>query len=157
MEQRDQQELVVCYDVGTGEPVWHHSITARHETIPGGVGPRSTPTIHEGRVYALGATGILRCLEGGPGAEIWTVDLLRESGTNQQQDELLVAWGRASSPLIVADKVIVPAGGPPDKLVSLVALDKLTGKRIWEGGANQVSYASPMIATIGGRADRVGE
>ena len=64
-----------CYEIATGKPVWGHSIAARHENPLGGIGPRSTPTIHQGRVYALGATGVLRCLDGKDGTLIWQDDL----------------------------------------------------------------------------------
>ena len=57
-----EDELVTCYDALTGAVKWSHGIQARHQTPMGRIGPRSTPTINEGRVYALGATGILRCL-----------------------------------------------------------------------------------------------
>ena len=53
MEQRGAEEITACYEIATGELVWANSVTARHETVIGGVGPRSTPTIHAGRVYAL--------------------------------------------------------------------------------------------------------
>ena len=69
MEQRGPDELVTCYTIATGEVQWAHALTARHGTIMGGVGPRATPTIHAGRVYALGATGVLRCLDGATGAK----------------------------------------------------------------------------------------
>src|SRR5262245_13961651 len=61
IEQRGDEEWVTCYEITTGKPLWGHSIVGRHENPMGGIGPRSTPTIHSGRVYALGATGILRC------------------------------------------------------------------------------------------------
>jgi outer membrane protein assembly factor BamB len=80
LEQRGEQELVTCYRAETGELLWYHGIPARHESVLGGVGPRSTPTIHEGRVYALGATGVLRCLDGADGTLIWSRDLLAEFG-----------------------------------------------------------------------------
>jgi outer membrane protein assembly factor BamB len=115
------------------------------------VGPRSTPTISGGKVYALGATGVLRCLDGSTGSLVWSHDLLADYGVKPGDDEKSIAWGRAASPLIVDQTVVVPAGGPRGgPHVSLVAYDKETGEKIWEGGHEQVSYSSPSLATIDG-------
>lgn len=146
MEQRGDEELTTCYEARTGKLVWAHSEKARHETVLGGVGPRSTPTIHEGRVYTQGGQGIVCCLEGATGKLIWRLDLLAERGGSAAQDPSVVAWGRSGSPLIVDDLVVIPAGGPEkDKCVSLIALNKLTGEKIWEAGDRQVSYCSPIL------------
>ncbi len=131
MEQRGDDELVTCYDALTGELKWSHSIQARHSSPLGGIGPRSTPTIHEGKVYALGATGVLRCLDGTDGTPVWSRDLLAETGTTVADDLKIVAWGRAASPLIVDQMVIVPGGGPKNSAVTLLAFDARTGKPVW--------------------------
>ncbi len=147
LEQRGESEIASCYEIATGEPVWASEVITRHETVVGGVGPRSTPTIHEGRVYVQGGTGILRCLNGADGREEWKRDLLAEFGVTD--DGSGVAWGRAGSPLMVDDKIVVPAGGPATgQKHSLVAYDRLTGEEIWRGGNRQVSYCSPALATI---------
>ncbi len=146
MEQRGENELVTCYDIKTGDLVWSHAIKARHETVPGGVGPRATPTIDQGKVYALGATGVLRCLDGASGNELWRRDLLAEVGLTPDEDMKSVAWGRAASPLVDGQRVIVPIGGPSGPTVA--ALDKDTGEILWKQGERQVSYASPALATL---------
>lgn len=150
LEQVGPKELVTCYRLRTGELVWSHGHDARHFNAAGGLGPRSTPTIHEGRVYALGATGWLYCLNGADGTPLWEKNIREELGLTQSEDEALVMWGRAASPLIVDNLVVVPAGGPVGKTVSLIAYDKLTGAKVWEGGNHQVSYSSPTLATLGG-------
>ena len=106
-EQRGDQESVTCYEITSGRLVWTNSITTRHETRLGGVGPRSTPCVDEGRVYALGATGSFRCLDGSTGVELWRHDLL--DIMHVQNDEQEIAWGRAGSPLIV-DQTVVDSG-----------------------------------------------
>lgn len=150
-EQRGPEELVSCYEVLTGKLRWSHSDETRHETTLGGVGPRGTPTIHDGRVYTLGATGILHCLEGSTGKPLWTHNLLEQYGLTPVTDMESIAWGRAASPLVVDELVVVPAGGPAGgRQVSLVAFQKDTGKRVWEGGDDQIAYASPTVALLGG-------
>ncbi len=61
-------------------------------------------------------------------------------------------WGRAASPLVVGDQVIVPLGGRKGgrRLVSLAAYDKRRGTLLWEGGSRQISYSSPRLATLAG-------
>jgi len=151
MEQRDKKELVTCYEIETGQLKWWHEIEARHQSRLGGVGPRSTPTIDQRKVYALGATGVLRCLDMTNGEEIWRKDLLEEFNIPADLANEEVRWGRSASPLVVDDVVIVPPGGPPGgPYVSLVAYHQDTGKEVWRGGTEQISFSSPNVATICG-------
>jgi len=152
LEQRGDDELVTCYELATGQPHWFHSVAARHQTVMGGVGPRSTPTIDQGRVFALGATGVLRCLDGATGQPIWTDDLLGRIGVTPQEDQRAIEWGRANSPLVVGDLVVVPLGGPlQGPWISLIAFDKASGRLVWTGGQSQASYSSPVLTTLAGR------
>ncbi len=152
MEQRDKWEMVSCYGVTTGRLEWAYSIAARYERLEAGVGPRSTPTIDEGRVYALGARGHLACLDGATGRCLWEKDLLHEAGMTPEDEADAVPWGRAASPLVVGGRVIVPLGGRNGgRMASLAAYDKRDGKLLWTGGDRQISYSSPALATLAGR------
>ncbi len=151
MEQRGDQELVSCYDLETGEPRWAHEISARFEDAVAGTGPRTTPTIDDGMVYAQGATGQLVALDGATGKLVWQKDLRAEYGMSSELEASTLPYGRSGSPLIVDDLVIVPAGGPPDgRRVSLVAYHKKTGEKVWEGGDEQISCSSPAVASVAG-------
>lgn len=154
IEQHDQEEWVTCYNAATGDLLWHHNETGRHFHVLGDLGPRSTPTIdEEGRVFAMGATGHLWCLDGATGNEIWSADLLDIAGIDQSVSEEGVRWGRAASPLLVDDLVIVPLGGTAGQgkgIQSLIAFQADNGKIRWTAGTNQMSYASPVLATIAG-------
>jgi len=141
-EQRGDDEVVACYDRATGEPVWTFAARARHEDPLGGLGPRATPTIADGRVHALGATGLLHALDLVTGAPLWTVDVLADSGAPPPQ------YGLSGSPLVTGGLVIVLAGGGAGK--SLAAYDAGTGARAWSGGDDRAAYSSPVAATIGG-------
>ena len=149
LEQYGDEELVTCRDLQTGETRWTHAVTARHDDPQGGSGPRSTPTIHDSKVYALGATGILRCLHLSNGEVIWQKELRKEFGISDAEELQAVMWGRAASPLIYGDLCIVPAGGKPP--VSLVAYDKEAGEKRWSAGTQQISYASPAVLTLCGK------
>lgn len=154
LEQRGEEEWVTCYDLSDGTLVWHHIERARHFNPLGGLGPRSTPTLSsDGRVYAQGATGVVCCLDGRDGSLLWRVDLLEVAGIDQATSEASVVWGRAGSPLLVDDLVVVPLGGDAQSsggVRSLIALDAATGATRWIGGEHQISYASPVLATIAG-------
>jgi outer membrane protein assembly factor BamB len=117
----------------------------------GGVGPRATPTIHAGRVYALGATGWLVCLDGGSGRVHWEKHIPTEFGISPAEEAEIIPFARSNSPLIVDDLVVVPAGGPPEgPKVSLVAYHAETGEEVWRGGDEQLSHASSALAVLAG-------
>ena len=118
----------------------------------GGLGPRSTPTIDRGHVFALGATGVLRCVDGATGQLVWQQSLPELCGITPEQDLAAIAWGRSASPLVVGQLVIVPLGGPQGgPCHSLVAFDRETGQVRWKGGDQQAGYASPALVTLGGQ------
>lgn len=143
IEQRRGNEVVAAYDIRTGRERWTHSSKALFEEAMGGNGPRATPVWDDGRVYALGAEGELRCLESATGNLIWNKNILAENGAAN------LRWGMSGSPLVVDGKVIVTPGGSHGN--SVMAYDKLTGKRIWGSLDDQAAYASPTVATVGGR------
>ncbi|HEX8145455.1 MAG TPA: PQQ-binding-like beta-propeller repeat protein [Pyrinomonadaceae bacterium] len=143
IEQRRSQEVVAAYDVETGRELWTHGWTAEFRESLGGDGPRATPTWHDGRVYALGAAGELRCLEAKSGKLIWNRNILSDNGAQN------IDWGMAASPLVVDDKVIVLPGGSSGK--SVVAYNRLSGAPVWKVLSDQASYTSPMLVTLAGR------
>jgi len=173
-EQRGDHECVVCYDVATGNLQWNYSVTRRHEdtTGMGKAGPRATPTIHEGNVYAVSATGVLDCLSGKDGTKIWSANVpelvgisqkytTNSTGNEYSEETSTLAWGRSASPLIYKDWVIVPGGSllPADenfeanhsKAATLLALDKHTGEIVWRGGSRMIAYGSPIVTTLLGQ------
>jgi outer membrane protein assembly factor BamB len=138
-EQRGENEAVVCYNAETGKQIWAHTDPARFEETASGVGPRTTPTIHESRLYALGATGILNCLNPISGQVLWSSNIVEDANTD------LVMYGMAGSPLIHDDLVIVNPSGQGN---AVAAYDRVSGEKRWSGGTHAHSYASPMLATI---------
>jgi outer membrane protein assembly factor BamB len=142
-EQWHQDEVVVCYHADTGDILWKHIDQARFTEPVAGPGPRATPTFHDGKIYALGATGILNCLDAATGAKAWSRDVLKDVGLEKPQ-----MWGFASSPLVAHGKVSVVAGGPDGK--SVAAYDAQTGTPAWFAGQGQLSYCSPQLTTIAG-------
>ena len=141
-EQRGEQEMVVCYGLKSGDIKWSHSDETRFEEIPAGIGPRATPTIVQNRVYTLGATGILNCLDLATGERVWSVNIVADNNARVHD------WGMSGSPLVINDGVVVSAGGQNGR--SLVAYHTETGERIWSGGTAQAGNSSPLITTLAG-------
>ena len=166
MEQRGHQECVTCYEIGTGELKWIYSHAARHldRMGLGRIGPRSTPTIHQGHVYAIGAVGNLVCLDGADGSVIWQKDLNAILGIRlsevensdgfrtQYEENTTLAWVRSGAPLIVDETVVVAGGGPEGETrATLLAFDLKTGELKWKGGDAMIAYGSPVLATVAGQ------
>jgi outer membrane protein assembly factor BamB len=137
-EQRGDDEVVSCYKLTTGEPVWRHGDPIRFWESNAGAGPRGTPTLSHGRVYAFGATGILNALDAGKGSVVWSRNVASDTGVK------IPDWGFSSSPLVVGDVVIVAASG------RLAAYDVATGDVRWLGPDGGAGYSSPHLMTIDG-------
>jgi outer membrane protein assembly factor BamB len=137
-EQRGEEEIVACYNLKTGEPVWMHRDATRFWEANAGPGPRGTPTLSAGRVYSFGATGFLNALDAATGAVIWSRNVATDA------EAKVPYWGFASSPLVLDDLVVVAAS---DKLV---AYDLATGNPRWQGPKHRGSYSSPHLLTIEG-------
>lgn len=145
-EQRGEDEAVVCYDIRTGDQAWVYRYPALFTERMGGDGPRATPTIVAGRVYSLGATGILVCLDGATGQRLWHVNVLDTVHAANLE------WGMAGSPLVLDDKVVVCPGvqKAPGPSASVVAFNAADGSVAWKSGEHQAGYSSPMMAKLSG-------
>jgi len=137
-EQRGENEVVSCYRLSTGEPVWRHDDAVRFWESNGGAGPRATPTLHDGRVYTMGATGIVNALDAASGSVVWS----RNAATDTAKT--IPDWGLAGSPLVIGDLVIVAVAG------QLAAYDVRNGDPRWMGQPGGGGYSSPHLATIDG-------
>jgi outer membrane protein assembly factor BamB len=137
-EQRGNNEVVACYQLSTGEPVWRHNDATRFWESNAGAGPRATPTLSNGRVYTFGATGIANALDARTGAVEWSRNAGSDTGTK------IPEWGFSSSPLVLGDVAIVAASG------KLVAYEVATGNPRWVAATGAGSYSSPQLFTIAG-------
>ncbi|HWN09908.1 MAG TPA: PQQ-binding-like beta-propeller repeat protein [Pyrinomonadaceae bacterium] len=137
-EQRGDNEVVACYNLITGKPVWKHLDAARFWESNAGAGPRATPTLSNKRVYTFGATGILNALDAGTGAVVWSRNAAADTKTK------VPGWGFSSSPLVVGDVVVVATAG------TLAGYDAATGTPRWTGPNGGSGYSSPHLVTIQG-------
>ena len=153
LEQRDDKELVTLYDVDTGELMWSYTVQEGEpfEAVVAGPGPRSTPLIDDGVVYAISVYGQLLALDGATGEPIWKLDLSAAQGLSLDREKQILAYGRSGSPLIVGDRLIVPLGGDPEgRVASLAAFEKQSGEPLWQAGDKLFNMASPQYARLGG-------
>lgn len=141
-EQDGEKELVTCRDVSTGQKLWVHDDAARYFTPIAGEGPRTTPTVVSNRVYTLGATGRLNCLDLETGKPVWSRDMAADAGAKMPE------WGYSGSPLFLDGLIVVSAGGHPGK--SLLAYRADTGDVAWTAGDAGASYGSPVVGMLGG-------
>ncbi|MGH9869591.1 MAG: PQQ-binding-like beta-propeller repeat protein [Candidatus Polarisedimenticolia bacterium] len=140
-------QYVIAAKEADGAILWKTKLGPVHEDqYPG---PRSTPTLAGGKLYALGTSGILVCLNPEDGKEIWRRDLKADFSGDRPH------WMYSESPLVDAGRVVVTPGGS-DAL--MVALDSATGKETWRArggvpgdkGKDGPGYASSVISTAGG-------
>jgi outer membrane protein assembly factor BamB len=142
MGDKGDNEAVIALDCGTGEKIWSTPFTGPTRSSP--AGPRSTPAVAEGAVYALGGNGDLVCLDAASGKISWQKNILRDFGGN------VPGWGICESVLVDHDKVICTPGG---QNATIIALDPKTGKVLWQPvtqETDRAGYASPAIAEVGG-------
>lgn len=137
-EQRGDDEVVSCYRLTTGKPVWKHKDSQRFYESNAGAGPRGTPTYSNGRIYAFGATGILNALNARDGSVIWSRNVSKDAKRK------VPMWAFSSSPLVVDDVVIIAAAG------KLAAYDISNGNPRWYGPDGVGGYSSPHLLTIDG-------
>ncbi len=144
------REVVVCLDADSGKEAWSAPVgMAKYDgggdsgtrENSGGDGPRSTPSLSEGRLYVLSADLALTAFEAASGKQLWRKDLLKEhAGRN-------ISWKNAASPLIEGNLVFVAGGGEGQ---ALLAFDKKDGRLAWKGENDKMTHATPIATTIHG-------
>lgn len=142
IEQRRQQEVVVAYHLETGHEIWTHGWDAHFTESMGGDGPRATPAYDAGKLYAVGATGELRCLNAADGELLWAKNILTENNSS------VPIYGVSASPLIVDEKLVVLTGG--ERPGEVVCYDKQDGRKLWSSARENTGYASPMLIELAG-------
>ena len=133
-------ERVLCMDLDTGDTKWVREYAVKYAGLDYGTGPRATPTVHDGRVYTLGAVGHLHCLDAKTGEVVWSRDCKTEFKAT------LPTWGLASSPLVDGDRILVQVGGAD---ACVMAFDRTTGKVAWKALNDRAGYTSPVRIDVG--------
>ena len=138
---------IICLDAGSGEEVWSTIIGIDPEkgyNTGWGAGTRGAPTVDDGLLYAMNANGDLVCVTADKGEKKWALSLVEDFGGG------IPGWGYSESPLIDGNKLIVPPGGAQG---AIVALDKKTGKAIWQSKdlKDGAQYSSVIVADVKGK------
>ncbi len=135
-------DVVQCLDAKTGRGIWRHQFPLELDPNMFEGGPRATPTIDGARVFTVSHQGDLWCLDAATGKKIWYKHYQKDLGGRRPQ------WGYAGSPTIDGNVVLLDVGAPGG---STVALDKTSGNVVWKSGDDEAGYASPVVATVGGK------
>ena len=142
----DGHERLLALDEETGALLWEQEWPAAYRNIhyKFANGPRAVPTVDGGRVYVLGAAGMLSCFDTESGALVWRVDTVAD------YDATVPVYGVSQAPVVNGDHLIAVVGGNPDAKV--VAFDKVTGNEAWRALENtsETGYSAPIVIDAGG-------
>jgi outer membrane protein assembly factor BamB len=142
----DGKERVLCLNAKTGEEVWKHEYDCPYE-VSYPAGPRCTPTVQGGKVYALGTEGNLYCLDAKKGTVLWSKDFKKAYGAKTP------VWGFCGHPLVDGKRLFCVVGG---KGCAVVAFDKDSGKELWKSlDSEHAGYSPPTLVTAGGKKQLV--
>jgi len=142
-------QCVLAYDLSTHNRLWAAPVGPTHDD-----GPRCTPTVDDGSIYAVGTSGDVVCLDAATGNLRWSKNLQKDlNGKNP-------GWKYSESPLVDGEKLVCTPGG---REAVMVALDKKTGEVIWTcsmpdiggKGKDEAGYSSIVPTTAAGVAQYV--
>jgi outer membrane protein assembly factor BamB len=138
-----ENEVMSALDAATGKVFWQtgykatftmQSAASRH-----GPGPKSTPVFANGKLYAIGMTGIVTAFDAATGKQLW-----QKPGS----DVVPMYTTHAFSPLVDRGLVIFHVGGHNQG--SLTAFDVNTGATKWSWNGDGPGYGSPILVESGG-------
>lgn len=134
-------EIIRCLDAANGKEVWQQKYAAAPVSGPARrfSGPRSSPTVADGKVIVIGVEGSLSCYDAASGKQLWRHDEFKGN---------VPRFATASSPIVVNGLCIAQLGGSNGG--GAMAYDLATGKEKWKWTGNGPAYGSPVLAVVGG-------
>jgi outer membrane protein assembly factor BamB len=138
---QDTDEVIRCLDAANGKQLWSEKYDAVQVSGPAAPhsGPRSSPTVADGKIVTLGVGGVLSCVDAEKGKLLW------------RKDDFSGAWPKfyaASSPIITGGLCIAQLGSESNG--GIVAYDLTTGDQKWKWTDDGTAYASPSLLTVEG-------
>lgn len=133
----EEKERILCFAADTGKLVWKHEYPVEYGKLDYGNGPRATPTIHDGKLYSVGAVGDVRCLDAKTGDVVWKFHYVKDFAGR------LPMWGFAGSPVIHGDFCYLSPGNANG--ASVIAVHRMTGKELWRSLSDEAGYATPIV------------
>lgn len=136
------QERVLALDAETGKPLWTHSYPVAY-SVSYPSGPRTSPVVHDKRVYTVGTDGDLLCLSADDGSVIWSKNFRKDYGVETP------FWGHSAHPFVLGDTLVCLVGA---RQAIVVAFDLNNGKERWRAlSGKEPGYAPPTVATFGSK------
>jgi len=136
-----EDEVTLCLNAADGKEVWKDKYAA--QAVTGAAarhpGPRSSPTVADGKVITLGVGGILSCLDAATGKVVWRKD---------EFSKAVPQFFTGMSPIVVDGMCIAHLGSKDSG--SLVAFDLAAGAQKWKWTGDGPAYASPVLMTVDG-------
>jgi len=146
MDREGDQEVAMALNAKTGKMIWEHKYDspphAKH-VKEFNSGPRGTPLLVGNRLYTIGCTGKLHCLNAKTGKVRWSHDLWEEF-----EDATFLNHGYSSSAFPYGDTVIVLVGG---KGHGMVAYNQKNGEFVWKNQDFENSYSTPKRINVDGQ------
>lgn len=143
----ENHEVLRCLTLDKGIEKWRvrYAVDPKLDAAVGrfGKSPRATPTVHDSRVFTLGASGVLTCVQAENGKQLW------QHTSADQFKKPYPEFGAAASPLVIDGLCVVPIGGKDRG--ALAAFDVKTGSQRWIVGSDGPAYASPVALTLAGQ------
>jgi outer membrane protein assembly factor BamB len=132
-------EVLRCLDAATGKELWQDKYAAKAPTGPSSrfPGPRSSPTVADGKVVTLGVSGTLSCLDAASGKKVW----------RKEENSSLPPFFTSCSPMVVGGLCVVQLGG--ENKGAIAAFDLASGDEKWTWTGDGTAYASPVLLTVG--------
>jgi len=132
--------FAAALDAASGKELWRTRIDKTFKNNFGD-GPRATPTVADGMVYAVSSSGKLHAINATDGSIAWSKDYVADFGSQRPQ------WGFANSPIVEDDLLVADVGGGDGKLI--VAFNKKSGKEVWRVGSGRSGYSAPIAVNVG--------
>jgi outer membrane protein assembly factor BamB len=135
-------EILRCLDAASGKEIWK---SEKQDVLPangpaqGFSGPRSTPTVADGKVVTLGLRGAVTCYDAASGKQLWRKEDFKGS---------LPRFFTSASPIVADGLCIVQLGG--NESGGVIAYDLASGEEKWKWTGDGPSYASAMLMTVSG-------
>ena len=143
VEKSGETERVLCFNALDGSLLWEFGYPSEYGNLSYGKGPRASLTIHEGRVFGIGAMGHAFCLNAKDGKKVWFRDLLSEENATKP------IWGFSGAPEVYDGELLMHIGARPSG--SILALDLDMGRTKWRVGSDKkAGYAPPLPILRGG-------
>ena len=140
------EEVVLCLDRKTGKRIWREGVKVEFVAGRGGerhrLGPKSTPTFGDGRVFTLSITGVLSAWGADDGKLLWRRDFAERFEVSHPY------WGTANSPLLEGGRLYAYAGSCEKG--ALFCIDPATGKDVWVREEEANCYSSPIVEVLEG-------